>query len=177
MDKTSLRTLVLSKRNIARVAADNSIAANCADLARGLPLVAAYSPQIGEPGGSFLLQTLAQLTTVVLPVTTSQGLQWRRYTGSLNPGKFGIGEPTGEEVSLAHCHLQFVPALAFSRAGIRLGRGGGYYDRALANSSVPRAGVVYAEEVFADIPHEPHDLSVQWIITEEGTTAALTQSN
>jgi 5-formyltetrahydrofolate cyclo-ligase len=61
----------------------------------------------------------------------------------------------------------FVPGLAFTADGHRLGRGRGYYDRLLANlpPSVFRVGVCLASQMTSSIPHEPHDESVDFVLS------------
>lgn len=88
--------------------------------------------------------------------------------GDLNPGAFGILEPTkGEVLRPADLDIIIVPALALTESGKRLGYGGGYYDRFLARAgnAVP-IGVTYDAFVVADLPDEPHDQRVRWIVTE-----------
>jgi 5-formyltetrahydrofolate cyclo-ligase len=79
-------------------------------------------------------------------------------------------EPTGPPLGItviATAVLVLVPALAVDRRGIRLGRGGGHYDRTLplARSGTPLVAIVRDDEVLASLPAEPHDFPV---------TAALT---
>jgi len=58
-----------------------------------------------------------------------------------------------------------VPALAVDAAGNRLGKGRGFYDRALLEleNRVPIIALVHDEEVFEEIPHESHDLKVDYV--------------
>lgn len=67
--------------------------------------------------------------------------------------------------------LFLVPGLAFTAAGLRLGRGGGYYDRLLSRRAPASTalGVCFHKLLIAHIPHEPHDQSVTAVITERGT--------
>jgi 5-formyltetrahydrofolate cyclo-ligase len=52
-----------------------------------------------------------------------------------------------------------VPALRIDQSGIRLGQGGGYYDRALIHLKAWKIGLVYAGELSSEVlPHEPHDV-------------------
>jgi 5-formyltetrahydrofolate cyclo-ligase len=71
------------------------------------------------------------------------------------------------KVKLRDVQLMLVPGLAFSPDGRRLGRGGGYYDRLLANlpSGVPRLGVCFSFQVIPEIPTEPHDERVNALVT------------
>ncbi|MFD0819548.1 5-formyltetrahydrofolate cyclo-ligase, partial [Micromonospora zhanjiangensis] len=66
--------------------------------------------------------------------------------------------------------LIVVPALAVDRTGVRLGRGGGSYDRALARCG-PAAltvALVYDEELIEHVPAQPHDRRVRAVVTPSG---------
>jgi 5-formyltetrahydrofolate cyclo-ligase len=64
--------------------------------------------------------------------------------------------------------LVIAPALAVDHAGWRLGRGAGYFDRALAHARGTLCAVVYADELLPVVPHEPHDVAVHLVVTEAG---------
>jgi 5-formyltetrahydrofolate cyclo-ligase len=89
----------------------------------------------------------------------------------LQAGAFGLLEPTGvETVPVANLRraLICVPGLAFSPDGLRLGRGGGYYDRLLAQKdpSATSAGLAYAFQVLDQLPQAPGDRRIDLIFTE-----------
>lgn len=67
-----------------------------------------------------------------------------------------------------------VPGLAFTRAGARLGYGGGWYDRLLASVSadVPKLGVAYDFQVVADLPVEAHDVRLTDVVEAKGAEDA-----
>jgi len=95
----------------------------------------------------------------------------------LVPGVFGIPEPRDAEiVAPAEVDLVLVPARGFDRQGNRLGRGGGYYDHYMAQSGfhATRCGIAFAAQVLDEIPHTPHDLPVEVLITEEGVLTCPT---
>jgi 5-formyltetrahydrofolate cyclo-ligase len=66
--------------------------------------------------------------------------------------------------------LMLVPGLAFTRQGARLGRGGGYYDRFLAQLSrgTTKLGICFDVQLVESLPSESHDVPVDGVITESG---------
>jgi 5-formyltetrahydrofolate cyclo-ligase len=63
-----------------------------------------------------------------------------------------------------------LPGVAFSRSGARLGQGGGWYDRFLAQirPDCVVVGVAFAEQIVDDLPVEDHDVAVHHVVTQEG---------
>jgi len=92
----------------------------------------------------------------------------------LSPGRFGILEPPQDAPcsSLLELDLILIPGVAFDRHGGRLGRGGGFYDRALAgadgSAGPKRLGVGFAFQLVERVPVLDHDLAVHGVLTEEG---------
>jgi 5-formyltetrahydrofolate cyclo-ligase len=83
---------------------------------------------------------------------------------TMQPGAFGILEPQGEPVSPTVLDVIVVPGVAFDAACNRMGRGKGFYDRLLANASVPTIGVCYAEQYYLNIPTEVHDVPLHNVL-------------
>ncbi len=136
--------------------------------------VCAYWPVGAEPGSPALLDDLVRRGyRVLLPTVGPPGpLDWAEYTGaeSLQAGPMGLREPAGPRLgcaAIAAAVLVLVPALAVDRHGVRLGRGGGHYDRTLplAAPGTPLVAIVRDDEVLTSLPVQPHDVPV---------TAALT---
>lgn len=71
-------------------------------------------------------------------------------------------------VAPAEIDLMLIPGLAFTRAGARLGRGGGYYDRYLARVSpgVIKIGVCFGVQLIEELISEIHDREVDMVVTE-----------
>ena len=69
-------------------------------------------------------------------------------------------DPPDRSISMA-----LVPGRAFGRAGVRLGRGGGAYDRILAEIAAPKIGIAYACQLIDAIPRETHDVVMDAIVT------------
>jgi len=82
-------------------------------------------------------------------------------------GKFGVREPVAScaEIALNRFDLVLVPGVAFDLAGSRLGRGFGFYDRLLVEASGVKCGVAYDFQLQEQIPTEPHDARVDFILT------------
>jgi 5-formyltetrahydrofolate cyclo-ligase len=90
-------------------------------------------------------------------------------------GPYGLQEPDGAPVELAHVGLVLVPLLAFDSQGKRLGSGKGFYDRFLATSSVLKQralimGVAFEAQRVEDLPTEAHDYRLDAVVTEAGIT-------
>ena len=112
---------------------------------------------------------------VLLPVIPTQGrvLEWAVYTGELEAGRFGLSHPIGPRLgptAIGTADAVVVPALAVDRGGIRLGRGGGYYDRALvhARPDAVLVTVVFDDERVDRLPREVHDRPVAAVVTPSG---------
>ena len=138
--------------------------------AAGYATVAAYSNFGAEPSTEpFLGWAVANGIKVLLPrVADDETLSWHQYQPTeLTTGRLGMSEPTGANAPLATAECIFVPALAAGLDGSRLGRGKGYYDRALASAKAPIYVLVHNNEVFKTVPHAEHDAPVDAIITCE----------
>jgi len=91
----------------------------------------------------------------------------REPSSDLEPGRFGIPEPTAHcpSFELMQLDLALVPGIGFTLAGGRLGRGKGYFDRLLAEVPGFKCGVAFDCQVTAEIPMEPHDVRLNCILT------------
>ena len=159
-----------------RAAAADAVAAHLVAGLRGVRTLAAFVPDPSEPGYGRLPDAYTELgADVLLPVIPSEGriLDWAHYTGELEHGRFGLSQPVGPRLghtALAAAEAVVVPALAVDRCGIRLGRGGGYYDRALVHAR-PEAvlvTVVFDDERVGELPREAHDRPVTAVVTPSG---------
>ena len=140
--------------------------------------VAAYlSVGLEPPTWPMLDGLLTDGVDVLVPrALPRRRMTWVRYAGrqALALGRFGIPEPHGpsDDGALDAVDAVVVPALAVDGEGHRLGRGGGYYDTALAAHPAPlRIAVVYDHEVVADVFPQGHDQRVDVAITPRRTIA------
>ena len=101
--------------------------------------------------------------------------EWHENS-SLIQGAFNVMTP--ETAAQQTPNVILVPVVAFDRRGYRLGYGGGYYDRSLAELSKEHAittvGIAYASQEIPMVPTEPHDYRLDWMITEEEAIKFIT---
>lgn len=95
---------------------------------------------------------------------------------SLVDGPMGLREPdanTATRVDLGEVDAMLVPGLGFDRRGFRLGYGGGYYDRTLAELRGHRralvVGIAFDLQLVDELPREAHDQPVDVLVTETQT--------
>lgn len=151
--------------------------------ATGGVTVCAYLPVGTEPGTPALVDRLAELCEeVLLPVVPNgapAALLWARYRpGALLPGRFGVPSPDGPRLpaqAVTRAEVVLVPALAVDRRGVRLGRGGGFYDRSLqlCRPGTRLVAVVRDCEVLDTVPDEPHDVRMTHALTPGAGLIAL----
>ncbi len=103
----------------------------------------------------------------------SKGLDFRELKrfSQLETVYYGLLEPiVNETVSVGgdDIDLVVVPGLAFSDSGFRLGFGGGYYDRFLADYHGYTVSLAFKDQLVNELPVESHDIPVQKIIHSEG---------
>jgi 5-formyltetrahydrofolate cyclo-ligase len=143
--------------------------------------VAAYLSTGSEPATLQLVAWLAaHRVRVLLPVMSHpvggrlDRPAWAPYEGpdGLRAGAYGILEPTGDPLpseQLPEAELIIVPGVAANVQGDRLGRGGGWYDRALvhASQSAPIWVLLNSDEVLDTIPVQVWDRRVDVLVTPE----------
>ena len=94
----------------------------------------------------------------------------------LTKGNYGILEPREEiprqqpPYAFSTPALWLVPGIAFTRTGLRLGRGGGFYDRLLEGSSGVKIGVCFDCQLAGSLPATRQDATMDYILTESCLT-------
>lgn len=134
--------------------------------------VAAYISVGTEPGSRSLVYALWKRGAyILLPLLLADDdLDWASYEGpdSLAAGPRRLLQPTEPPRganAITSADLIIVPALAVDRAGQRLGRGGGSYDRALARVGpvIPTVALIYDDELVDEVPAGRHDQPVNLV--------------
>lgn len=115
---------------------------------------------------------LKHIYPVLAPVTEPGGhLLWSRLhdMADLEPARFGILEPRLDARRITKPPADSVvvaPGIAFSVDGWRIGYGGGYFDRFLANYGGPIIALAYDIQIVTHIDNDPHDVPMDFIVTE-----------
>lgn len=179
LTKPALRTRILAARRALsasdRATETRSLQTQVSELTVDARTVGAYIPVGSEPGAdSESVPLLDNLTGVriLLPIArTGQPMQWALYRpGELVGAPFGLREPAPPWLppeAIAEASVVLVPALAVARDGTRLGRGAGFYDRALtlADPAAALIAVVRDDELLDEVPAEPHDVPMTHALT------------
>jgi 5-formyltetrahydrofolate cyclo-ligase len=180
-DKKNLRAVLTNKRN--------SIAsAERASAAKGLckstvaftgldsGTISGFYPIGSEIDARPLMTKLASsgfVTALPVIVDKEKPLIFRKWGPGepLAKGVWDIPVPSEKSVQVSP-DIVFVPLLGFDDEGYRIGYGGGFYDRTLAHlkqtKKIVAVGLAYASQHVPYIPREPHDVPLDWILTEEG---------
>lgn len=186
IEKQRLRAQVLDARRALTADQLSSTAALVADHVEALlgsgRCLAAYLSMGSEPGTDVLLVRLLERgVRVLLPVLLDDNdLDWATYEGpdSLAAAGRGLREPRTPTLgvdAITEADLVLVPGLAVSTEGVRLGRGGGSYDRALSRVArvtppIPTVVALHPDEVGLAVPAEAHDRAVDLVVTRAGVS-------
>ena len=180
--KAELRARALAAREAISETKRNKAAQTLAK--RGLTIqiapgtiVSGYSPIRNEIDPVPLMQTLAaQGARLALPTVTARGksLIFRAWSPGdrLMLGMLGIPEPSPAAAEVVP-DIMLVPLAAFDRSGHRIGYGAGYYDHTFAHLRKAKAvigiGLAFSAQEIEAIPALPHDVRLDFVLTESGT--------
>lgn len=176
-DKASLRAK--ARRTLAALSTEARAAAS-AEICRRIETlpewaaartVGLYAAQTSEPDLAALLDVAGKV--FCFPRVSGDALEFHRCHSRdlLRPGPWKLLEPDPQHCPVtpaSEIDLLFVPGLAFTSTGGRLGRGGGFYDRFLAGVH-PRAvklGICFHAQLVTGLPLELHDQDVDLMVTE-----------
>lgn len=180
-DKKIVRAAARKRRKEAANAADAGVPRSLADRVASILVdlevgcLATYAAKGTElPVDACLDWAVSKGWKTVLPVVLANdaALEFRAWkTGeAMVRADFGIDVPSPDAAVLVPTVI-LVPMLAFTRSGYRLGYGGGFYDRTLEalrlSGEVLAVGVAYAGQEVDQLPLEPHDQPLDWMVTEK----------
>ena len=180
MTKQELRKLIAGRvKNLSPVYCREADAAICrgvlqSELYRRAQVLLCYVGSVREIDTSALLHAaLRDGKTLALPLCVDRGVMEARQIaglGDLVSGKYGILAPklTCPVVEPEALELVVVPCAAGNQRGERLGYGGGYYDRYLPRTNCPTMLLCRRHLLTEEIPLEPHDRRMDYLVTERG---------
>lgn len=176
MKKSELRPIMKMKRQemSAETAAEKSRLicgiVSDSEIYKSAEFIAVYMALKNEVSVKYIAdKAFADGKRVCVPVTCGEDIYLSEiYVGDeFVTGNFGIKEPKIKRKT-NEADLIFVPGLAFSEKGERLGWGGGYYDRLTASATAVNVGICYEMQIRNDIETESHDRKMDYIVTESG---------
>lgn len=179
--KRTLREEALARRAALRAAAPDAASRMARNFIAAIPLapkavVSAFVAMGEETDPAPLIDLLHRKGhPIVLPRVVRKGepLAFHLYEpgASLVPGVFGLSQPA-KDWPEAVPDVLVVPLLAFDARGLRLGYGGGFYDRTLAalraSRNILAVGYAFGGQEVPDVPHRESDEPLDWVVTELG---------
>ena len=184
MDKIRLRHEILAKR---RSLTSHDIYTNskkiaeilsCWPLYKKAKIVLTYLSMPEEPQTDELINYAIHAGKVIcVPRLLSsygfmEAVRLRCMKDIIVSGKLGLRQPNHNATELVlpeSIDLVLVPGVAFDLNGNRLGMGAGYYDRFLPSAqNAIFAGVAWDFQIVSTVPHEDHDIALDFLVTESG---------
>jgi len=135
-----------------------------------------YLPLAGEIDVTpIALRAWQHAKTVTVPLVSYEQkhmipVRLRSLDEPMNADLHGVRSPqTGQPFPIEMIDLVIVPGLGFDRAGHRLGRGSGFYDRFLAQGDFRGStiGIAFEEQIVPAVPAQPHDILMDLVVTDE----------
>ncbi len=180
-DKPSLRRQLRARRRALSRAQQAAAAAAAARNAAALPgfpghrHIALYRAADGELDPEPLAGACrAAGATLYLPcLAPDNTLEFARWDPelALTPNRWGIGEPSPDAPRrpVTGLDVLYLPLVGWDRQGHRLGMGGGFYDRTLADSPRPLlVGLAHATQELPGVPVDTWDVVMDYVLTDLG---------
>lgn len=174
--KADVRQQVRARLQFPPAVAAEKAARICEEIVHGRAwksarMVAMFAPHVGEPNIELLIPQ-AHGRRFCFPRMRGDEVDFLHVLdpSSLVVSRWKIREPLFDPanvVPLDSIDLVLVPGVAFTRAGERLGRGGGFYDRILSSPTLRavKIGVCFAEQIVDSLPTEAHDVGVDVVVS------------
>lgn len=135
---------------------------------RAARTVGVYMPLADEVDVTPLFEDTRKIFFIPAFDEVSGSYRMARLAAELRKGRFGIPEPAVPVFAAEdEIDLIIVPGVAFDRAGRRIGRGGGFYDRLLPQYRAIRAGICFGFQLYSSIPADSHDIGMDFLVTDK----------
>jgi len=132
-----------------------------------------YVSYNGEVFTHDIIKEALKVKKVIVPISNKEdntlSLSILESWDDLELGSYGILEPKKDrikEISIDDIDLIIVPGVGFDLNGNRMGHGKGYYDKLLEKTKATSIGLAFEFQIIEKIPTEPHDISLDKIVTE-----------
>jgi 5-formyltetrahydrofolate cyclo-ligase len=187
MNKASLRRQLRERRRNISPAVAKDAALRAADHLAASALwpdalhLGLYLPNDGELGTESIVQLARPAKTLYLPRLREQTLEFAPWLErqALVANHFDIGEPQTAAADLTSLDLIILPAVGWTRSGLRLGMGGGFYDRCLGGLDKGQKpwllGLAYGWQCVEELLGDAWDVPLDGVITEEGVIGVSTR--
>ncbi len=173
-----IQTIYSGIKEIEKIELDKQLSSRAFDFIKQLrqknsfhsnDVLGVFSPLGDEPDWTTAFEGLSN--TFGFPYWTGDGEMEFKGAGieDLEHEKsFGVkmGEPLSDHPTVIPS-LFLVPGVAFTEAGVRLGRGKGYYDRYLENHKGIKIGLCFEFQILEELPREDHDVLMDYLVTEK----------
>ncbi len=175
-EKTSLRKFLLDKRDSTSFDLMKIISKAIQkrlkkiDSFRNAKKIGMYYPIGSEIMTQDIIQeALSDGKEVFLPKVIGKNIEFRKIesVSNLESGAFDIMEPRNECPVDNNLDVILVPTIGISPMGVRLGYGHGFYDRFLAENKIETISITMEKQVVKNIPSSEHDVTINWIVTED----------
>jgi len=190
MDASQLRTLILGHRNAippdVRLKRSDAIWKRLVEVpAFQTARLALFYVTLGSEVETGMMRRLSRALgmAVAAPRAEPSGRRMRFHLlpsdDALIVGPYGVLQPAADAplAPLGAGAVVLVPGTVFDAGGNRLGMGGGFYDRWLSGEGrgLPTIGLAFHEQVVDQVPASPHDVPVQWLVTDKETHACASR--
>ncbi|RPH34294.1 MAG: 5-formyltetrahydrofolate cyclo-ligase [Bacteroidales bacterium] len=132
-------------------------------------VVLAYWSLPDEVSTHNFIQKWASKKRIVLPIVIGDTLELRAFNGLKNlvtSNSFGIQEPKTEELINPHVvDFAIIPGVAFDKKGNRLGRGKGFYDRFLKQTTAYKVAVGFDFQIIDNVPVSSFDVPMDIVLS------------
>ena len=173
-DKRAIRKEVRAKIAILSAEEKSSLSSQIFNKIEHLPevekasVVALFVSLADEPVTAEIIEHLSSKKRIVVPRIEGEEMEFYDIAEGLHEGSFGIMEPTATTpIEPNEIDVMIVPGVAFTRTGLRCGRGKGFYDKYLSRRGfrATTIGVCYPCQIVDTLPTDEHDIAINLVVT------------
>ena len=136
---------------------------------RSAKIIHCYISKDEEVETRKIIQNSRKNKIVLIPSVKNDRLISTKFISfsNLRKSRLGVLEPKNPIISDTHPDIILIPGIAFDRKGNRIGHGEGFYDRFLDGFHATKIGLAYDFQIVDSVPQEPHDIQMDYIVTDK----------